>query len=454
MTYSNPSDFASRTGLPEEDTCTDLRAKEELCGESKSCAVYRQRIGGILQAVKVLCDEYTTNPVYVSAVRKEYRIGRGLKHDAIPVYRDFTDNEKEVSIVMDYVDGISLDKFVVTDSGKEYFGNAENAGKFFRSLLDVLNYLHRRGVVHCDLKPSNIMLRYSDRGVMLIDYDKAYCDIFDRTHGGTAGMSEPLAEGEKPTSAKDLAAFGEIVRYIAANVPGFPSRKFRRLIRAVNASGVSSRSLEEALKARSNNKYTLIACGIVVLLGIGISGYYTVGSQANNVEVENRLSELPMVDERPAAETEHSIQTESDSPAGPEIETVSAPVSTVKVGSGDGKEIDYAALARMYDEKMADVNREVDKVEATLKSGKYTDEEFSEMQMRIMKSYTDRYTSFVDDYRAQTPGLSEYDVMPVMARMMDLSKFQPKFKNLMDMFSEISQKRIDALIKNMSEHQD
>ncbi len=162
---SSPSDFGSGFSENNLDSVTVGFTDQNICGEGASCIVYRMRLSGLLVAVKRLREEYRTDPSYIASYRKEFQIGQRLKHDALPVYRDFHEDIKNVYIVMDYVDGISIEEFIKTAEGVKYFSSAENVRRFLKELLNVMGYLHRCGVIHCDLKPANIMLRHIDRGV-------------------------------------------------------------------------------------------------------------------------------------------------------------------------------------------------------------------------------------------------------------------------------------------------
>lgn len=228
MTDSSRSSFFSSdfTNFPELDE-EGLYAAENICGVGASCSVYSGYVKGLKVAIKRLKEEYLTNPLYVEAFRKEFQIGRRLKHESLPVYRAFRADLDEVYIVMDFIDGCSVMDFMETAEGRDWFSKRENVGRFLRQLLGGIGYLHRSGVIHCDLKPANIMLRHSDRRVVLIDLDKSYSDTFDRTHGGTPGSSDPLRCGLKPTVNKDFTAIGNLIGWLGSRADDFPIRWFK-----------------------------------------------------------------------------------------------------------------------------------------------------------------------------------------------------------------------------------
>ncbi len=262
-TDTSTSAFCSDLSDEPIDSITAGFKEENVCGEGASCTVYRMHIDGLQVAVKRLKSQYRNQPTYVSSYRKEYQIGQRLKHDALPVYRDKKFGFDEVYIVMDYVDGISLAEFLKTEEGKTYFSSLENVKRFLSELLNVVAYLHRSGVIHCDLKPENIMLRHIDRGVMLLDLDKAYSDTLDQSHGGTLSISDPLSSDQKPTRYKDFSAIANIVDIIAKKAPKFPTKKLKAFRKECLNVDTDANILAASLNQKNPNK-SLIVIGIIV----------------------------------------------------------------------------------------------------------------------------------------------------------------------------------------------
>lgn len=91
-----------------------------------------------------------------------------------------------------------------------------------RRLVDVLDHLHARGVIHGDLKPSNVLVN-PDGGVCLLDLGVA-CDLERATPGfrGTLGYAAPeLLRGAAPTAASDLYGLGALLYLAIARRPPF-----------------------------------------------------------------------------------------------------------------------------------------------------------------------------------------------------------------------------------------
>ena len=105
-------------------------------------------------------------------LRREVDALKNLSHTNIPQVYDYIQEGNRVYTVMDYIEGESLDKPLKRG---ERFSQAQVISWAF-ALLDALRYLHTRppnGILHCDIKPANIMLTPGGE-VRLIDFNIAY----------------------------------------------------------------------------------------------------------------------------------------------------------------------------------------------------------------------------------------------------------------------------------------
>ena len=115
-----------------------------------------------------------------------------LSHPNLPAIIDVIDREDSFIIVMDYIEGKSLQD-VVNASGPQ---DAETVVEWARQLCDVLGYLHSRRppIIYRDMKPANVMLR-PDGQVALIDFGTAreykLTSKGDTTWLGTRGYAAP-----------------------------------------------------------------------------------------------------------------------------------------------------------------------------------------------------------------------------------------------------------------------
>lgn len=144
-------------------------------------------------AVKVV-RKYTGNDsgVISMGLAAEAKMLRKLRHPNLPGIVDVIDREDSFIIVMDYIEGNSLQHLIDTTGPQE----AEEVIGWAKQLCDVLSYLHSRTppIIYRDMKPANIMLR-PDGKVMLIDFGTAreYKETRseDTTCLGTRGYAAP-----------------------------------------------------------------------------------------------------------------------------------------------------------------------------------------------------------------------------------------------------------------------
>lgn len=122
----------------------------------------------------------------------ETDILKKLSHPNLPSIIDVIDNDDSFIIIMDYIQGNSLNKAL-----EEYGAQPqENVIAWAKQLTDVLGYLHSRtpAIIYRDMKPANIMLK-PDGNVTLIDFGTAReykeKNLADTTCLGTVGYAAP-----------------------------------------------------------------------------------------------------------------------------------------------------------------------------------------------------------------------------------------------------------------------
>lgn len=401
MTGSGPSDYCAASSEDQEmDTLAAGFTDQNICGEGATCVVYQMRLNGLRVAVKRLRGKYVSDPRHRAAYRKEFQIGQQLKHAALPVYRQLRDDIDEVFIIMDFIDGISLQDFLEQEDGKEYFSSADNTRRLLSELLNVTGYLHRHGVIHCDLKPANIMLRYSDRGLMLLDLDKSYCDILDRTHGGTPHNSEPLSAGENPTVQKDFKAIGNILDDIAFKVPNFPPRKFKQFRNECRNPETSDEKLSHTLHRRPNKR--LWITGVMIAVFLGSFAVY-------KLTYRPPIPATTPLDQEVTETVTDSIGIVDPEPAPPEPSHSHPLVETESI------DIDF-------DSGMAEFIRQVEASTVILSSGSARDDQIRDMISAILESYTSKYGELLSDLKEKNPDISGIDIEMAVARESERSR--------------------------------
>src|ERR1035437_5326520 len=115
-------------------------------------------------AIKIPHPEIEGDSRFFDRFHREEEIGKALDHPG--VMKVLTDAERcQIYLVMEWVDGKLL-RQIINEQGKL---PADRAVRVSLAILDVLEYIHAKGVVHRDLKPENIMVDAEDR-IKLIDF--------------------------------------------------------------------------------------------------------------------------------------------------------------------------------------------------------------------------------------------------------------------------------------------
>ncbi|MDE3229056.1 MAG: serine/threonine protein kinase, partial [Chloroflexota bacterium] len=170
-----------------------------------------------LVAVKVLREVYSNDPKFVTRFQREARAASALQHPNIVQVFDYGQSGDSYYIVMEYIDGMDLRRYLKQRGGTL---PVERAVEIARSVAMGLGAAHRRGIVHRDVKPQNIMVnddglvKLTDFGIasMYKDADAERLTTTGMTLGTVQYYAPEQAQGEIVRPAADVYALG-IVMY-------------------------------------------------------------------------------------------------------------------------------------------------------------------------------------------------------------------------------------------------
>ncbi|MFD9359308.1 serine/threonine-protein kinase [Streptomyces sp. NPDC060031] len=196
----------------------------ERLGRGAMGEVWRAR-DGVLErevAVKILLPALLDDATFAARFRREAKILAALNHPGIVDVHDYGEGETAY-IVMELIDGRPLED-VRADRGPLPVAEALDIAA---QALDALHVAHRRGIVHRDVKPSNLMLRPDGR-VTVTDFGIARSTGSTRltaSHAvlGTALYTAPeQAEGIAAVPASDLYSLGVVCYELLTGEVPFP----------------------------------------------------------------------------------------------------------------------------------------------------------------------------------------------------------------------------------------
>ena len=213
----------------------------ELLSDSGHNLVYRAQMGGkwvVLKAAKPDEGEQTRNQLLLE---REFEIMHRL--DSIYVVQTIAmvnDPQLGRAILMEYVHGRSLDKFVAGNP------TSTERRRVADELMEALIFLHERQVVHGDLKPSNILITDSGNHVQLIDFGFSDNEAFIAKNIGTSpSISSPE---QLPTDVlkpeRDIYALGKM---LALLFPHSLKPVIRRCLASDRSRYISVRQVRAAL---------------------------------------------------------------------------------------------------------------------------------------------------------------------------------------------------------------
>lgn len=152
----------------------------ELIGEGGMADVYKaiDTMENKIVAVKILKKEFAENEEFLRRFRNESKAIALLSHQNIVKVFDVGFSDEIQFIVMEYIDGITLKKYIEEQKVLSW----KDSVHFIIQILRALQHAHKKGIVHRDIKPQNIMM-LDDGTIKVMDFGIAK---FAREDGKTA----------------------------------------------------------------------------------------------------------------------------------------------------------------------------------------------------------------------------------------------------------------------------
>ena len=164
-------------------------------------------------AMKVLRQDIAQDPIFLRRFKREAQSLAKLQHPSIVRFYGMEREGLLVFLLMEYIEGQSLQSEIFLSENHPL--SNQRILEILKPICSALNYAHKMGLVHCDLKPGNILIEENSDRVLLTDFGIARTmDAATSTlvgAGTPAYMAPELIKGLDPTPQSDIYSLGIVL---------------------------------------------------------------------------------------------------------------------------------------------------------------------------------------------------------------------------------------------------
>lgn len=176
-------------------------------------------------AIKRLFPEFATDPSFVERFRREATAAANLNHPNIVAVYDWGSAENTYYIVMEYIEGYSLAELLRSGGPQA----PERAARIAMEMAEALGFAHSNGVIHRDVKPSNVLLspdgqvKVTDFGIAIVAFGGAESNLTQTgaVMGTATYFSPEQAQGKPLDHRSDLYSLGIVLYEMLCGRPPF-----------------------------------------------------------------------------------------------------------------------------------------------------------------------------------------------------------------------------------------
>ena len=193
-------------------------------GMSKIYKAVHENIANKVVAIKILNPTLSVDANIKERFKNEANIMAGLNHQNITLVNDFIEQDGVLAIILELLEGESLSKYI----RKKGALSKQDGERIFSQILNAFSYAHKKGVIHRDVKPSNIFIE-KNGNVKILDFGiaKIISDDGNLTNTGTqmgtpVYMSpEQVQDSKNLDSRSDIYSLGVVLFYIFNGKPPY-----------------------------------------------------------------------------------------------------------------------------------------------------------------------------------------------------------------------------------------
>ena len=241
----------------------------ETISEGRVFSLFKARYG---TKYVILKTTHIHDAMHSEILRREYEIGKTLSHACIVSTLAFEKNTSVgPAIVLEYIEGVTLGEYYsrslsLSKCPRNTSTSVTKKQHLLHDILDGVDYLHHRGILHNDIKPDNILINELGHA-RIIDFglSSSYDSIYTGVIGGSEGFTAPeILNGEGYAGASsDIYSLGLIIQLLFGN-------KYQKIVKKCTMIEPEARyqSIGELKKALFTKRALpwAVCAGILVLI--------------------------------------------------------------------------------------------------------------------------------------------------------------------------------------------
>ncbi|PAV71159.1 hypothetical protein WR25_07354 isoform F [Diploscapter pachys] len=199
---------------------TGLATALTLKENNKSRKSDKDRVQGIplIKVILKTINLHGMSQAEEGAMRREVELLQKVQHPMIIGYYDFFTVENQLTIVMQYAEGGTMEKMITEQNGVHF--QEPLVLNYFTQILIALNHMHSKQIVHRDLKPQNILLNRKKTMIKLSDFgiskELSTRSVASTVIGTPNYLSPEICEGRAYNQKSDMWSLGCVLYELLA----------------------------------------------------------------------------------------------------------------------------------------------------------------------------------------------------------------------------------------------